>query len=187
LPRGGTFWDVGANVAKVKGKFAPHAALMLRHPTASNMTLNRQQEKREDNPSRLDPIACRVLLVIGGGVITGTLVFVLTASTFDSCSIERGSRATWPPLHGAVRHCAAPTATPRSSLRARSQSSWSPPVGVATIRRAELSERETFMTVPNDVAVRRALEAAGVEFIDENGGGGRVRLRKQKGFDRMRD
>ena len=122
LPRGGTFWDVGANVAKVKGKFAPHAALMLRHPTGSNMTLNRQQEKREDNPSRLDPIACRVLLVIGGGAITGTLVFVLTASTFDSCSIERGSRATWPPLHGAVRHCAVPTATP-SSLRARSQSS----------------------------------------------------------------
>ena len=43
------------------------------------------------------------------------------------------------------------------------------------------------MTVPNDVAVRRALEEAGVEFIDEKGGGGRVRLRKQKGFDRMRD
>ena len=33
------------------------------------------------------------------------------------------------------------------------------------------------MTVPNDVAVRRALEAAGVEFIDENGGGPGVRLR----------
>ena len=26
------------------------------------------------------------------------------------------------------------------------------------------------MTTPNDQAVRRALEAAGVEFIDENGG-----------------
>ena len=33
------------------------------------------------------------------------------------------------------------------------------------------------MTTANDLAVRRALEAAGVEFIDENGGG-RVRLRK---------
>ena len=34
------------------------------------------------------------------------------------------------------------------------------------------------MTAPNDMAVRRALEAAGVEFIDENGGGPGVRLRK---------
>ena len=34
------------------------------------------------------------------------------------------------------------------------------------------------MTVPNDIAIRRALEAAGVEFIDENGGGPGVRLRK---------
>jgi hypothetical protein len=34
------------------------------------------------------------------------------------------------------------------------------------------------MTAANDLAVRRALEAAGVEFIDENGGGSGVRLRK---------
>ena len=34
------------------------------------------------------------------------------------------------------------------------------------------------MTSANDVAVRRALEAGGVEFIDENGGGPGVRLRK---------
>jgi len=32
------------------------------------------------------------------------------------------------------------------------------------------------MTAANDLAVRRALEAAGVEFIDENGGGPGVRL-----------
>jgi hypothetical protein len=51
-------------------------------------------------------------------------------------------------------------------------------VGVATIRRAELAERETSMTTPNDLAVRRAFETAGVEFIDENGGGPGVRLRK---------
>jgi hypothetical protein len=36
------------------------------------------------------------------------------------------------------------------------------------------------MTAVNDLAVRRALEAAGVEFIDENGGGVGVRLRKGK-------
>ena len=51
-------------------------------------------------------------------------------------------------------------------------------VGVATIRRAELMDDETSMTAANDLAVRRALEAAGVEFIDENGGGPGVRLRK---------
>jgi hypothetical protein len=51
-------------------------------------------------------------------------------------------------------------------------------VGVATIRRAELTDAETSMTAANDFAIRRALEAAGVEFIDENGGGPGVRLRK---------
>jgi hypothetical protein len=34
------------------------------------------------------------------------------------------------------------------------------------------------MTMANDLAVRRALESAGVEFIDENGGGPGVRLKK---------
>jgi len=51
-------------------------------------------------------------------------------------------------------------------------------LSVATIRRAELTDSETSMTAANDLAVRRALEAAGVEFIDENGGGAGVRLRK---------
>jgi hypothetical protein len=35
------------------------------------------------------------------------------------------------------------------------------------------------MTAANDLAVRRSLEAAGVEFLDENGGGPGVRLRKR--------
>ena len=51
-------------------------------------------------------------------------------------------------------------------------------LSVATIRRAELTDAETSMTAANDLAVRRALETAGVEFIDENGGGPGVRLRK---------
>lgn len=51
-------------------------------------------------------------------------------------------------------------------------------VGVATIRRAEVVEDLTPMTLANEAAVRRALEAAGVQFIDENGGGAGVRLRK---------
>ena len=51
-------------------------------------------------------------------------------------------------------------------------------VSLRTIRRAELAER-TSMTAANDLAIRRALEAAGVEFIDENGGGPGVRLKKR--------
>ena len=51
-------------------------------------------------------------------------------------------------------------------------------LGLATIRRAELTEGETSMTMANDLAVRRALEAAGIEFIDESDGGSGVRLRK---------
>jgi transcriptional regulator with XRE-family HTH domain len=55
-------------------------------------------------------------------------------------------------------------------------------LGVTTIRRAELAEGETSMTTANDSAVRRTLEAAGVEFIDENGGSGPgVRLRTRHG------
>jgi len=36
------------------------------------------------------------------------------------------------------------------------------------------------MTTANNEALRRALESAGVEFIDENGGGPGVRLRKRQ-------
>jgi hypothetical protein len=52
-------------------------------------------------------------------------------------------------------------------------------LGLATIRRAEGAENETSMTIANDLAVRRAFESAGVEFIDENGGGPGVRMRKR--------
>jgi hypothetical protein len=51
-------------------------------------------------------------------------------------------------------------------------------LGVTTIRRAELMDDVTSMTASNDLAVRRAFEDAGVEFIDENGGGAGVRFRK---------
>ena len=51
-------------------------------------------------------------------------------------------------------------------------------LGVNTIRRAEVAEAEIALTAANSLAVRNALEAAGVEFIDENGGGPGVRLRK---------
>lgn len=50
-------------------------------------------------------------------------------------------------------------------------------LGRNTILRAEIADDQTSLTVANDLAVRRALEAAGVEFIDGNGGGPGVRLR----------
>jgi len=52
-------------------------------------------------------------------------------------------------------------------------------LGVNTIRRAEATDHATSLTVANDLAIRRALESAGVEFIDENGGGPGIRLRKR--------
>ncbi len=53
-------------------------------------------------------------------------------------------------------------------------------LGVNTIRRAEASDNATSLTTANDLAIRRALESAGIEFIDENGGGPGVRLRKRQ-------
>jgi transcriptional regulator with XRE-family HTH domain len=55
-------------------------------------------------------------------------------------------------------------------------------IGVTTIRRAELVEGKTSMTAANDLTIRRTLEAAGVEFIDENGGGPGVRLRDRQQY-----
>jgi transcriptional regulator with XRE-family HTH domain len=52
-------------------------------------------------------------------------------------------------------------------------------LGVNTIRRAEVMDDATSLTTANDLAIRHAFEAAGVEFIDENGGGSGVRLRKR--------
>src|ERR1700730_5346617 len=51
-------------------------------------------------------------------------------------------------------------------------------LGRNTILRAEIADDQTSLTIANDLAVRRALEAAGVEFIDENGGGPGGRLRR---------
>jgi hypothetical protein len=53
-------------------------------------------------------------------------------------------------------------------------------LGVNTIRRAEVADAGTSLTAANELAIRSALESAGVEFIDENGGGPGVRLRKRQ-------
>ena len=51
-------------------------------------------------------------------------------------------------------------------------------VGVATVRRAESVDAAPSMTAANNIAIRRRLEAAGVQFIPQNGGGPGVRLKK---------
>jgi hypothetical protein len=51
-------------------------------------------------------------------------------------------------------------------------------LGVNTIRRAEVAEERIALTAANNLAIRRAFEAAGIEFIDENGGGPGARLKK---------
>ena len=50
-------------------------------------------------------------------------------------------------------------------------------LSLPTIKRAE-SDREVSVSVEAVDAICRAIEAAGVEFIPENGGGAGVRLKK---------
>ena len=52
-------------------------------------------------------------------------------------------------------------------------------VGVATIRRAEAVEGE----IP---VIRRAFEGAGIEFIEDNGGGEGVRFRTTQAFKKRK-
>jgi hypothetical protein len=44
----------------------------------------------------------------------------------------------------------------------------------------EVVDGEIPVTLANEASLRQALEGAGVEFIDENGGGPGVRLRKSE-------
>jgi transcriptional regulator with XRE-family HTH domain len=52
-------------------------------------------------------------------------------------------------------------------------------VGLQTVRRAEANDGPVKMLANNEAAIRAALEAAGVIFVDENGEGPGVRLRKR--------
>lgn len=53
-------------------------------------------------------------------------------------------------------------------------------IGVATVRRSEAESGPVSATAANAAAIQAALEAAGIEFIPENGGGAGVRLRLHK-------
>lgn len=52
-------------------------------------------------------------------------------------------------------------------------------IGIATVRRAEAGDGPVGMTAANAAAIRAALEAGGVIFVDENGNGPGVRLAKR--------
>lgn len=54
-------------------------------------------------------------------------------------------------------------------------------VGVMTVSRFEAGQGDTYPAIRT--AIQQALEAAGVEFIPENGGGVGVRLRKVRGAE----
>ena len=56
-------------------------------------------------------------------------------------------------------------------------------VGVATIRRAEVIDGEIPVTLANEAAIRRALEVAGIQFIEDNGGGEGVRFRRKQAIN----
>lgn len=73
--------------------------------------------------------------------------------------------------------------SPRQCKAARALLDWSQQdladhakVGIVTVRQLEAGVHEPRRATLD--VVRRALEAAGVDFIDENGGGAGVRLRK---------
>jgi hypothetical protein len=53
-------------------------------------------------------------------------------------------------------------------------------LGIATVRRAEAEDGAPPITAANANALQRALEGAGVIFVEENGEGPGVRLRKSK-------
>ncbi|MEJ0047391.1 MAG: transcriptional regulator [Rhodospirillales bacterium] len=51
-------------------------------------------------------------------------------------------------------------------------------VGISTVKRAEAADGAAPITQANAEAIKRALELGGIEFVQENGGGAGVRLRK---------
>lgn len=82
---------------------------------------------------------------------------------------------------------------PKVSIRqvkaARALLGWSQPdlasaasVSVPTVKRLEATEGPLGGRADTTQKLRAAMERAGVEFIDENGGGPGVRLRKRQRF-----
>jgi transcriptional regulator with XRE-family HTH domain len=79
-----------------------------------------------------------------------------------------------------------PPIAPEQCRAARALLAWSQDdladkakIAKKTLQLFELGQREPYARTLD--LLRHALEAAGVEFIDENGGGAGVRLKKRKG------
>jgi hypothetical protein len=111
------------------------------------------------------------------------------ASRWPGCSPASrrgGSHARWKSQHlvAALLLTSAQIRAARSLIRWTAEDlAAASALSVATIRRAELKENQTALTSANDLAIRRALESAGVEFIDENGGGQVVPRHSMASFD----
>ena len=127
-------------------------------------------------------VAAKLLIILANRPFAGEAPGVL----FDrKLPVFRKKQTAWAVLKGLARTMLAPKPLTSAQIRAaRALIRWSAQelanvssVGVTTIRRAELTQSETKLTRANDQAIRRTLEAAGVEFIDAEGGGPGVRLR----------
>ena len=66
----------------------------------------------------------------------------------------------------------------RTGDRTQQELADAAPIGVATVRQFEGGGAETRQATL--AVLKWALESAGIEFIDENGGGPGVRLRKRQ-------
>ena len=117
---------------------------------------------RSDSAYRLDHACCR------------PTIWVKITHAGDK-SMKKNTRLSKGPLWGSQIRAA------RSLLKWTAEDlSRESALGVNTIRRAEAAEHETQLTVANELAVRRAFEAAGIEFIDDNGGGEGLRFRRSR-------
>jgi Arc/MetJ-type ribon-helix-helix transcriptional regulator len=145
----------------------------MRLPVGLRNDVDEWAEQQDDRPSRSEAI--RRLLNLA---LTGERT--IKGPALDS-KVPSGTKKHTKPTVGARNVAGFQIRAARAVL------GWSAEVlaressvSLRTIRRAELSDVHTSMTVANEQAVRRALEAAGVEFIDENGGGPGVRSRKRQ-------
>jgi transcriptional regulator with XRE-family HTH domain len=59
-------------------------------------------------------------------------------------------------------------------------------ISLPTVKRLEAKPGPLLAHASTMVALTRALESAGVEFIDENGGGAGVRLRKRSSSNKVK-
>jgi Arc/MetJ-type ribon-helix-helix transcriptional regulator len=127
------------------------------------------KQRQGDTPSRSEAIRRLLNLALGGGSITPEVTNVIKSAIRHELDQERRRLTGFQ-----IRAARAVLGWSAEDLARASA------VSLRTIRRAELSDVHKNMTVANEQAVRRALEAAGVEFIEENGGGPGVRLRKRQ-------